>query len=200
MNKINLTNFLIKKFKLNKESFITFIGQRYLIFQWPQKLFNNKVVNFERIIRFDNVGIIATTKVNNQNKIILIYETQPHFKKKWFYNIVCGSCETWDEKTIDCAKRELVEETGYKGELKLFKSNLNYEPIGYSNWYISKNCKKIAEQSLDIGGEKIKVKLVSWTEFTKLIKQDTFREVSFKKWFNNLSKKEETNFKKLIFD
>lgn len=73
------------------------------------------------------------------------------------------------------AARELQEESGYKSEgLELLLSFKNPSMYRYEHVYISRNCKKTANQELD-SGEKTQVNLINYDEMMEAILKDNFR-------------------------
>ena len=147
-----------------KQAKKVFQGEIFSIYQWPQKMFDGSYKIFERAKRQDTVIIIATVK----NKIVLLKQRQPG--TSWFYCTPSGRMDIKGEKPLVAAKRELLEETGMVAQ-KVFlwkKREKKGKVISTIYYYIAQNCKKITEQSLD-NGEQIKVKLISFTEFTNLV-------------------------------
>lgn len=92
-----------------------------------------------------SVCILALTA---DNKIILAKQFRPG-PGKVLFELPGGVIEKHEEP-IEAAKRELLEETSYAGDLVLI--NESYK-CGYSTTksinFIATNCKKIAEQKLD---------------------------------------------------
>lgn len=78
------------------------------------------------------------------------------------------------ETPEQAAQRELLEETGYAGDLELVA---NIHRWAYSSdieyIFVAKNCRKIAETVFD-DGEYVETILMSLTEFRQLIKSENF--------------------------
>ena len=62
--------------------------------------------------------------------------------------------------------------------LELWKKTSFSKKVQWSTYYfIAKNCKKVAEQNLDKGGERITPFLVSFDEFIEIASQESFRDI-----------------------
>ncbi len=79
------------------------------------------------------------------------------------------------EEPLQAAKRELLEETGFRSG--------NWKPIGktssnpaiftnYTHLYLAENCEKVQDQQTD-GNEDIRIHLMSLNEFLNLVKNGT---------------------------
>ncbi|MCR5183534.1 MAG: NUDIX hydrolase [Opitutales bacterium] len=74
------------------------------------------------------------------------------------------------EDPCECAARELLEETGYRGDKALLMASLSSNPALFTNrshCILIKNCKKVAGTQLD-SNEEIRVKLFSRDELFEL--------------------------------
>ena len=150
---------------------LVFKGQIFDTYQWPQPLYDGRVVTFEKLKRPDTVVIFP---VLDNGKIILLNQEQPG--KKPFIS-ACGGRIDEGEDILDAAKRELLEETGYEAEkFTLWKAS---HPTTKVDWviycFIAKGCKKAQKKNLD-GGEKIKLKPVTFDDFLQLSRRKTFME------------------------
>jgi len=147
-----------------------FKGVVFDVYQWEQKGYDGKVKTFEKIKRYDTALIIPITK---EGKIILAKQEQPG--KKPFIGLVGGRVDE-GEKPLEAAKRELLEETGYKAKEWLLFDAL--QPVSKIEWalyfFIAKGCHKVANQTLD-GAEKIDLFLVNFDEFLEVMLHDNFR-------------------------
>jgi hypothetical protein len=144
-------------------------------YQWEQKMFDWSTKIFEKIKRNDSIDVVA---IADDWKIYVLKETQPW--RDWFYWLIWWTCEDW-ESPIDTAKRELLEETWLiSKDWKIFNSYSTSSKIVYhSHTFIARNCKKIQEQNLDQGWEKIKIKKLNWNEFLDIIVDPRFRVKEF---------------------
>jgi len=138
-----------------------FEGIIFDVYHWEQEMFDGTTSTFEAIKRKDSVTVIAVVG----DKIIVNNEEQPG--KAPFMALPGGICDTGSTPLED-AKRELLEETGYisdNWQAWFVSDPLQYAKVDWNNnFFIAKNCKKVAEQKLD-SGEKIETKLLSLDEF-----------------------------------
>ena len=153
---------------------MVFKGKIFEVWQWEQRLFDGTTAIFERLKRPDTALVIATVG----NTILLSEEQQPDSKP--YVSLPGGRCEQ-EEDPLVCAKRELLEETGYLSEdwLPFLEEN----PASKIQWTIhiftARNCKKVQEVSLD-AGEKIQTRLISFDEFMALADNPIFFERELK--------------------
>lgn len=155
------------KLKIPPEAKKVFKGQIFDVYQWEQKMYDSSTHTFEKIVRPDTVLVIPVTE---DGKIIICEQEQPH-RDKPYLSLISGRVEE-GELPGDCAKRELLEETGFEAkELILWDE---YSPGTKIDWtiytYVAKNCKKMAEQNLD-PGEKIRCDFVTFDEFMDIMTQ-----------------------------
>jgi ADP-ribose pyrophosphatase len=147
-----------------------FEGVIFDVYHWQQEMFDGSFASFEAIHRKESVSIVAVVG----DKIIVNHEEQP--TKSPFVTIPGGNAD--GDSTLDAAKRELLEETGYAAEE--WQEWFVADPSGMSkvewenHFYIAKNCKKVKEQELD-PGEKIEVTLATFEEFLELRNHKDFR-------------------------
>jgi len=149
--------------KIPNNAKLIFTGEIFNVYQWPQKMFDGTMATFEMLKRPNTVQIIAT----EGEKIIITSEQQPG--RSWKDGLLGGRQDD-NETPLQCAKRELLEESGYvSSDWELIKT---YEPHNKIDWkvyfYIARNCKKVAEQKLD-SGEKIKIKKISFDQLITLL-------------------------------
>ena len=95
-----------KHTNIPKNATCVFSGVRADIYQWNQEMYDGSQEVFERIRFLDGAFVIAITP---ENTIILTRQTQPG--RSLFYSLPGGSFDAPDENPLDCAKRELIEET-----------------------------------------------------------------------------------------
>lgn len=162
--------------KIPKKAKCVFQGVIFDVYQWEQELYNGTTTTFELIREKPAVQVIATTKDNN---IIMLKEIQPH-RTEYGFSLIGGGCDSYDEIPVECAKRELLEETGMICEnIELYKTTSAGGKLDYQvHYFIAHNCEKIQEQKLD-GGEKIEIIKVSFEEFLENCEHKTFRNPYF---------------------
>jgi len=165
-----------KQTHLPKQARRVFRGVIFDVFQWPVKMYDGSTVTFEKLKRPDTAAIIPVT---TDGKIILTVQQQPDTNT--YLGLVGGRVDVLGENAWQAAKRELLEETGYRAKKWLlfdkFKPHSKIEWTVYT--FIAKGCYKAAEQHLD-GGEKIKLLPVSFEKFVKLVTADNFADINLK--------------------
>lgn len=184
-----------------------FKGVIFDVYQWQQKLFDGSSATFEALKRPNTVQVIATRngkKGGKKNRkqsgeVCILHEQQP--TKGPFYGLPGGRQEE-GETSLECAKRELLEETGLASrDWELLKT---YEPIHKMEWavyvFLAKQCKAVANQKLD-AGENIKVTWVSFDTFMNRITGSKFwgRELTSDVLRIQGKKGELVRFKKKLF-
>jgi len=148
-----------------------FGGALFDVYQWEQELFDGTTTLFEKLKRPDTVVIFP---VLDDGKIILTEQEQPG--KEPFIGTTGGRVDE-GEDILEAAKRELLEESGYKAsEFILWDAQ---HPTSKIDWvvytFIAKGLKKVADMNLD-AGEKINLKLVDLDEFIEIAINKNFVE------------------------
>lgn len=181
--------------QIPKQAKKVFTGEIFDVYQWPQKMFDGSTEIFEMLDRPDTLHIIPVIK----NKILIAWEKQPGIKN--FYTLL-GGRQNKNETPLEGARRELLEESGY--ETKKIKLHKQFEPYKDKmdwvvNIFIAQDCKKITEQKLDVG-EDIKLELVNFNKFIKIILSDQFWGSDFALYVAKLKTNGQLNqLKKQIF-
>lgn len=136
-----------------------FTGAIFDVYQWPQKMFDGSTATFEMLKRPDTVIVIPLI----DDKILIIEDEQPHTGKK--QGFPGGRVDNSDASTLDAAKREMLEETGYKFDswklVNAMQPHFKLEWFTYS--YIAWDAHKVTEPHLD-AGEKITIKKLNFDE------------------------------------
>ena len=149
-----------------------FKGKLFEVYQWEQKLFDGSFKTFEKIKRPATVMILPIT---DDGKIILTQQEQPGEGR--FIGLIGGIVEEAEDVLV-AAKRELLEESGYVAEEFVLWDAVQL--INKIEWpvytYLAKQLKKSQAMSLD-GGEKIRLKPVTFEEFLKLSHDESFRDI-----------------------
>ena len=145
-----------------------FTGKIFDVYQWEQEMYDGSTHTFEMLKRPATVQVIPVAG----NEILLSYEEQP--MKPRSYSLFGGRQEPGEDPLV-CAKRELLEETGFESDdWELYRQ---YEFPGKIDWtvylYIARGCRKVAEQHLD-AGEKIEIKPVSFETFLDIVTDEKF--------------------------
>lgn len=152
-----------------KEAKKVFDGIIYDVYQWEQKMFDGSTATFEKLDRPDTVQIIPII----DGKIGYVKEQQPGHDVT--LGLVGGRVDP-GEKADDCAKRELMEETGLQSND--WSTLFTLSPIIKIRWdvyfYVARDCKIVAEPHLD-GGEKIDIRYATFDEFVDVVTTEGFR-------------------------
>ena len=110
--------------------------------------------------------IVALTP---ENKVVLAKQFRPG-PKRVIWEIPGGFINA-DESPEQAARRELLEETGFDGDMQLIGQ---YWFDGYSTCrpycFAATNCRKVQEPKLD-SGEYIEAKIVDLKEFRRLLRE-----------------------------
>jgi ADP-ribose pyrophosphatase len=150
-----------------------FSGVSHSVYHWNQEMFDGSFETFETIDRADSAQVVAIS----DGKILIAQEQQPAGAS--FYTLPGGRIDN-NEDVESCAKRELLEETGY--ESNDWEFMYSYSPSSKMDWeintYIARDCKKVADQKLD-AGEKIEVLRVDFDQFEDVVFSDHFRDKGF---------------------
>lgn len=174
---------------------LVFKGKLFDVYQWDQELFDGKKITFEKLKRPDTVNIIPLT---TKGEIVLCEQEQPGTVP--FVGCLGGRLNE-GEHPLEAAKRELLEETGMEAKQWILWDSS--QPIDKIDWaiytFIAKGCRKVREQNVD-GGEKIKLKPVTFDEFLEITTQDNFRdtEVALKVFHTMNNPKQFEEMKKLF--
>ncbi|HEV7928995.1 MAG TPA: NUDIX domain-containing protein [Nitrosospira sp.] len=83
-----------------------FKGIIYDIYHWPQQLFDGTTATFEILKRQDTVKVIAI----KDGRILIVEDEQPTHRPSLAFP--GGRHDVESETELDCAKREVLEETG----------------------------------------------------------------------------------------
>lgn len=150
---------------------MVFKGKIFEVWQWEQTMFDGSVQTFERLKRPDTARAIAIIG----DRILIQDQRQPD-KAETFPSLPGGRVEE-GETPLEGAKRELLEETGYRSDdWELWHEIM---PVGKMEWtvytYVARNCKFVQQPQLD-AGEEITTKLLDFDEFLLLADDPSFYE------------------------
>lgn len=146
-----------------------FKGQIWNIWQWDQEEFDGTTKIYERAVRADSVTIIPIIGEH----VLIQHQEQPF--RGAFLSLPGGFRE--EEDPLEDAKRELLEETGYRSDE--WHHYLTWSPpasklMWKNHFYIARNCRKAQEMTLD-AGEKISLDVVSVDDFIALADNPEWR-------------------------
>lgn len=115
-------------------------------------------------IKIEGIGV-AVFALSEKNEVILTKQYRPGPDK--IVDDLPGGGVDQNEDIQEAVERELLEETGYRGDCTYLMSyHASPYSTGVKHSFIALNCKKIAKQKLD-DTEFIEVTLKSMEEFKK---------------------------------
>jgi 8-oxo-dGTP pyrophosphatase MutT (NUDIX family) len=141
------------------------------VYQWEQKMYDGSVATFEKLKRPDTVVVFP---VLPDGRILLTQQEQPG--KAPFVAATGGRVDE-GEDILAAAKRELLEESGYRAEY--FELWYATQPVSKIEWavylFVAKGLTKVADLNLD-AGEKVTLMPVTFDEFVGLGSNPEFEE------------------------
>jgi ADP-ribose pyrophosphatase len=142
------------------------------IYQWDQEMYDGSIARFERARFLDGAFTLAIT---GDQKILLTLQEQPA-RLQAFLSLPGWAFDTHDEHPLLCAKRELLEETGYEwGEWKeYFVAHGTNNVIAHTHFYIAQDCKKTVEIQGDPGEKIHEILFLDFDEFLLLSEDSRF--------------------------
>lgn len=113
-----------------------------------------ETIRREKMIKGNNDGSAAVIlPITKEKNVVLTVEPRVFTKRTVGVGIPAGYIEA-KELGIDAAKRELLEETGYKAKNVFYLGGF-YQDMGVSSAfnqiYLATDCEKVSEQNLDDG-------------------------------------------------
>lgn len=138
-------------------------GIIYDVYTWEQKLFDDSTTTFEMLKRVDTVKAICVV----DGKIIMIQEDQPNAPSRGF-ELPGGRVERTAHSSLEEAQREVEEETGYsfKTWRLVLVQQVSQHIEGFFHYFLAMDPIAQKDVSHD-AGERIRMKLVSFTELQK---------------------------------
>ncbi len=148
-----------------------FQGKIFSVWQWKQELYDGTTATFERVKRADAVHTVG---VLLNKKILLTWDEQPD--RSGVLTPAGGRVEA-GETPAAAAKREFLEETGYKiGTLMPWHE---YAPSAKTDWmvyaFVGKNLRRVSEPTPD-AGERIELRTFAFDEFLALGSHPSLRD------------------------
>lgn len=169
-------------------------GKIFQVYEWPQKMFDGRIENFEMIKREDTVVIFPI----KGDKLVIERQRQPD--TDWFYSFPGGRHDHEEETELEAAKRELKEETGLTFKSwKLISAEQRESKIdGIIYTFVAEDFESQTTQSLDQGGEEIEVLEVTLDELRALSKQPGGQHLHVERFKNIHSLKDLQNLPSLL--
>jgi ADP-ribose pyrophosphatase len=143
-----------------KEAKRVFKGVIFDVYQLQQEKFDGSFATYEMIKRPDTVNVLAI----KDDKIVIIRDEQP--SRPAVLTLPGGRHDVESETELDCAKREMHEETGMRFKnWKLISVKQEHAKIEYFYYiFLATDFEGQDEPHVDAGGEKIEVMEVSLQE------------------------------------
>ncbi len=117
---------------------------------------------------FDENDFICVVPITSLNEVILTRQFRPGLEEV-FEEPPAGIIDE-GEDPIETARRELLEETGYTGDLVLLRTeDISAYCTVRAYYYVATNCKKIQEPKLE-KGEFIEIIKIPLEEYRKKLK------------------------------
>ncbi len=150
--KIEELNTYINSLKTNKKILLQQAPTFLSIKKYRCILNNGQTIIREKLLKNNKNGKASIIlPITDQNTVILTVQPRTFTKSTVGISLPAGYVET-NEKHIDAAKRELLEETGYISN-KFIEVAEYYQDDGvgaaYNKGFIALNCDKVADQVLD---------------------------------------------------
>ena len=143
-----------------KEAKLVFKGVIFEVYQWQQQLFDGSFATFEMLRRPDTVKVVAV----KNGKVVLLNEKQAGDAQR-AYELPGGRHDVESETELDCAKRELHEETGmvFQDWKLLDVAQMVFKTEAFVYTFLATNFVRQDEPHID-PGEKIDVQLVDFED------------------------------------
>jgi ADP-ribose diphosphatase len=140
-----------------------FEGVIYDVYHWPQQMFDGRTATFEMLKRKDSIKVLAI----KDDKLIFLQDEQPTLGTSTA--LPGGRHDVEGETELECAKRELREETGFI--FKTWKLIGVHQPSIEVEWFVylflaSDFVRQ--EESHNDGGERITVQELTLSDAQKI--------------------------------
>lgn len=146
-----------------------FEGVLFDVYHWEQEMFDGTTETFEGLKRADSA---LTIGIDEDDELVLINDAQPH--KKTSVRLPGGRVDYSDQSTLEAAKREMREETGY--EFKHWRLIHVGRATSKIDWfvyfYLAYDVAAKHDVSFESAGEKIAIHRVSFDEALQQVFHD----------------------------
>lgn len=137
-----------------------FKGIIFDVYHWQQEQFDGTTATFEMLKRRDTVKVIGI----KGDTIVAIIDEQPG--RKAHLTLPGGRHDVESETELDCAKREMLEETGMSFKnwrlVDAVQPLHKIEHVVYT--YLATDFESQVQAKPDVGGERIDVKELSFAQ------------------------------------
>lgn len=137
-----------------------FKGIIFDVYHWEQELFDGKKATFEMLKRPDTVKVLAI----KGDKVVGILDEQPG--RSAHVTLPGGRHDRAKETELDCAKRELLEETGMTFKnwrlISAIQPSHKIEHVIYT--FLATDFESQVDATPDTGGERIELKELPFAE------------------------------------
>ena len=160
-----------------------FTGIIYDVYQWQQELFDGSQATFEMLKRPDTIEVLAI----KDDKIVAIIDEQPTRKPE--LTLPGGRHDVPTETELECAKRELHEETGMRFKTwRLISADQLYHKIEQVLYiFLATDFEGQDKPHVDGGGERITLKMMEFSEAKRIAEEGKDRF-----WPNDLLRRAES--------
>jgi ADP-ribose pyrophosphatase len=149
------------------EAKLVFKGVIFDVYQWQQKMFDDSMATFEMLRRPGTVKVFAV----QDGKIAVLDDEQPWNGHSC--ELPGGRHDVKEKSELDCAKRELHEETGKVFRTwKLLKVQQKHNKIeSFLYLFLATDLERQEEPHID-AGERIGVKMLTFDELLKMCQDE----------------------------
>ena len=142
-------------------------------------LANGKEVIVDTIIKNKRPGDAAViVPITEDNKFVLVVQSRPNTRPGVVVEFPAGMVDEGEDPLV-CARRELLEETGYECD-DIYLLEEHYQDQGCSEavirMYVATGCRKVTQQKLD-SDENLDFVEMEYDEILNLIKNSNVNEV-----------------------
>ena len=142
-------------------------------------LANGKEVIVDTITKNKRPGDAAViVPITEDNKFVLVVQSRPNTRPGVVVEFPAGMVDEGEDPLV-CARRELLEETGYECD-DIYLLEEHYQDQGCSEaiirMYVATGCKKVTQQKLD-SDENLDFIEMEYDEILNLIKNSNVNEV-----------------------
>jgi ADP-ribose pyrophosphatase len=143
---------------------LAYKGKIFSVYNWRQALFDGSTTTFEMLKRTDTVTAICLV----DDTVLAITDEQPHLGPR--VSFPGGRVDNTDIDTLEAAKREVQEETGYSfNTWRLIKVHQPYRKIEWFVYvYLAMDQSSKQDPHLD-PGEKIDVSAMDFDDLKGLV-------------------------------